>query len=228
MKSYLIKLLNIFTKLSFKISLFSTIGYITATGVPTYLDPLLKTHIIYHERIYPLGYWILLPSILVFIITYYGLEKNPKHNNHFSWLPLFIFGGIALFNFLPELPNGNVVMWTMLYCIVSFITNAIHFRKENATINTTEYIKSSISLWSIIMIALFSGYIAIIIPWTNNFTSTVNILLTNDSEKYKSISIFYFQLGVFSIYVFIGPIYEAYNNITQLIKSLLIIKNEKQ
>ena len=50
-----------------RISLFNALGLAMATGVPTYLDPLLKSHILWEGRSYFLGYWVLMLAPFLFI-----------------------------------------------------------------------------------------------------------------------------------------------------------------
>lgn len=221
------KAFYILDKFILKISIFNSIGCITATVVPTYLDPKLTSHIIYSKREYPFSYWVLLLSLFVFFFTYFGMIKFDRYKLYFSFIPLIFFITLILIsgNFCPECLNSNVLMWSVVYTIASIITAGIHFLKFNETNYNTEYIKGMISLWSVIMIALFSGYIAIIIPWVNLYIGTISKIIPNEMEQNISARLFYIQLGAFSIYMFWGPIYEAYARIIKLLDFLIKIKN---
>ena len=53
------------------VSVFNALGYAIAVSVPTYLDPLLKSHVRYGARTYQAGYWPALISVPILIATYY-------------------------------------------------------------------------------------------------------------------------------------------------------------
>ena len=158
----------------FKIGFFNSLGFALAVGVPTFFDPLLKSHVRFGAREYFLGPWVLLISPLVFIVTYWCIVKSSKHKYFFSWFPLAVSGIAVLWNFRPELPHANVTLWIIYYCVASFFASWIRYTPMDFNfvcdgsihINARiERIKESISQWRTILISIATGFLALIVPW---------------------------------------------------------------
>jgi hypothetical protein len=112
-----------------RISLFNALGLAMATGVPTYLDARLTTHIFWGSRSYSLGYWVLLFTPLLFISSI-ACFRYVRAWTARVWVPsgLLVLAGLgSLLNFRPELPHVNVTAWVLLFALASVCASLIHY-----------------------------------------------------------------------------------------------------
>ncbi len=217
-------------RFALKISLFNSLGFMFAVGVPTLVDPLLKSHVAYGARHYFLGPWVLLFALLAFSGTFLILIKRKYF---LSWLPIAVLGTGLLWNFRPELPHGNVTFWTAIYCIASFVTSWIYCTTVDSSYITDkcihrsariERIKESINYWRTISIAIAAGYLAILVPWTNLLWTMTDKIVREPQDRFLLATISGVQLALFSIYVLAGPVTEAFLKTQTISDELLKIR----
>lgn len=219
-------------RFAIKISLFNSLGFMLAVGVPTFVDPLLKSHVAYAygARQYFLGPWVLLLPLFAFFGTYLILIKR---RYLFSWFPIAILGAASLWNFGPELPHGNVALWTTIYCITSSVTSWIYCSKVDSSYITDESIhvsarieriKESINYWRTISIAIAAGYLAILLPWISLLWTITDKFVLDHRERLLLATVWGVELALFSIYVLAGPVSEAFLKTQTISNDLLKIK----
>lgn len=94
-------------KFALKISIWNAIGYVVSVGGPTIVDPAIEHHVEYGARTYPLGYWILLPSIMVLGLTYFVNIKNWSAviKGSLALVVLVVPTWATLWNFVPGFPE---------------------------------------------------------------------------------------------------------------------------
>lgn len=218
-----------------KIASFNTLGFCIATGIPTYLDPLLKTIGAYEPRQYPLGFWILLVGPSIFVSNYLCLKKLASLNLRI-FLPgliLFFVGFISLVNFLPEFPHGNVSTWILLFTLTSIISSWIHYtslkveRLNDNSIHQSariEWVKETAAFWRSISIVVIGSYMGLLATW---FMGNWDWVFKTVSDKEEQILMGLFltiQIALFSIYVVFGPIFESLNKAKSIADMLLKIE----
>lgn len=215
-----------------RISLFSSVGYLFATGYPTIIDPLLTTHVLYGARTYPLGYWIFLFAPLVYIPTYYLLKKKKYI---ISLLPLVIANALSLFNFFPEFPHAWIILLTVMYTAVAFISNSIHFANSDINyvfdisidrIAKIERLKSSISLWRTIAISIGGGYLALLMPAATLCWSAASYIATKQNEIFILQMTGGSHLAIFSLYVLVAPVIESLSMAEKFADGLLLVQSD--
>lgn len=220
-----------------KVSFFNALGATLAVGVPTYVDPKLKTHAYHPGQTYPLGLWVLLVGPIVLVLTYLCMTQFTKRKWHSSWLPLAIVDACALWNFRAEFPHINVVIWTACYCLASFVASRIRFARvefkfaDDAHIHINariERIKESISQWRTISVSMTTGYLALTIPWIAFLWISCASVVTDKKELFTLQMSQGIELLAFSTYVCVGPIIEAFSKYLFVSDGLLAIKNTKE
>lgn len=116
--------------LAVKISLFNMIGFAQAVAIPTIVDPLLEQHARYSlPPHYPMGYSVLAVAVLVFLATLSSMHLEPSKTRKCLW-HFAIFGVAASsvqWNFRPECPNANVIIWSILYAGTSAAICRLHY-----------------------------------------------------------------------------------------------------
>jgi hypothetical protein len=115
-----------------KVSIWNAIGYCFSVGIPTTIDPLLKHHVKYGARTYPLGYLALLLSFLVFYLTY-KTNVNEKFSGNqktiLTLLSLLLPAWLMLPNFLPEFPHVFVFTCPLAFAGLSAYAVYLHNAK---------------------------------------------------------------------------------------------------
>ena len=218
-----------------RIALFNSVGFIFATAGTTYVDARLTSHVVYSTRNYPLGYWICFLAPVIFFLTYLSLRKSM--NNHWNiFLPVVILltsGLIALPVFLPEFPHLGVtspICWLALLSLA--VTWIRHEPIGGAFLQDSqipcelkvERLKESITLWRTLATGFAIGYMALVIPAFSFFLSNNKQIVTKPDEN--SLLMVEEEIGfiLFTVYVFLGIIYEAVAKATLAADLLLTIK----
>jgi hypothetical protein len=222
-------------KLAFKIAAFNSIGFIIAVSIPTYLDPLLTSDVVYGPRHYTMGYWVNLFAILVFFPTYVSIIKAKVNWQKyiFSCLFLILCGTFVLWNFKPEFPHGNVVLCVIGYSVVSVVTVWIRYtplhmeyveNNEIAVQARIEGIKSTLNIWKTITYALIANYLTILYYWLKSFQEFNGYVVTKQEEMVLLNISSEIKAGIFLLYVVIGPLKESLYKIWGISREFFKIK----
>ena len=134
----------------FGIALLNSLGFVCSTGMPTFVDGRLTSHIIYGARHYPLGYWVCLPAPVIGALTYMCLQKC-KSARAKVVLPTAILVGagvLTLPNFRPGfIPHMAVTLGITLCAVASLASCWIRFGSTS-----TEYLKEAAIPWELILL----------------------------------------------------------------------------
>jgi hypothetical protein len=221
-----------------KLALFNTLGYCLVTFTSTFLDSRLTSHILWPQRTYPLGFWILMVGPLVFILTLICFKKV-KSTITKIWLPSTTFaviGFFSLLNFLPEFPHINVGGWILMYVIIGILTSWIHYTRirddyvTDSNISETariERIKESVTSWRTLAVTFTAGYLSLLIPWCVYYIVSISKLVTNAKDSYLLKVFVYSEIFLFSIWVALGVLYESWQKANKSAELLLHIKAGK-
>jgi hypothetical protein len=199
---------------------FTAVGMSLAVGVPTFVDSRMTSNRIFGAREYPMGYWILLIGPLVFVGMYYLLiaSSSVKKRIVKPIAYLLIVGCLSLLNFFPEFPNGNVILWLLLYFIGDVLCLWTHYTPIKSDyidlvdildIAKIEMIKESINFWRTSTLMVGVGYLAILVPWSNLIWTWPAKFLTNPKEEALGIMVCETQLLFFSFFFLFCPVLEG-------------------
>jgi hypothetical protein len=203
-----------------RIAGFTAVGMAFAVGVPTFVDPRLRTHRVFGARNYPMGYWILLMAPLIFFGMYYAykIASSTKKKMVFPLLFLIIVGCLSFLNFFPEFPHQNVMCWLLLYFIGDVVSLWVyHQQLRTDYIHSTDILddakieltKESINFWRTSTLSTGVGYLAIVIPWCTLTWTCVSTILTDPKEITLAGWACGAQLFPFSLFFLFCPIREG-------------------
>ena len=206
--------------LRLKVAFFNAVGLLVAIGSPAVFDPLLTTHVQFGARHYPYVGWLLLLCPVAFVGTYFSLTKRaPIRNPLVSILWVAIPGIGAAFAFPPERPHFGVLTWTFGYCLLSFLT--VFFRQsrdgylylEDPDVpfdSKLERLKATISTWQQLTIYSLAGYLAFVIFQISIIWTISQVIVTAQNEKFLFGELCGMQIAIFSVFVIMGPLNEAF------------------
>lgn len=210
------------TRFAVTLASFNSAGMTLAVLAPTYLDSRLPGHVLYPQgREYPLGYWILLVGPAIFLATiavHRVIKKRPARMLALS-SPLLLFGGLSLFNFFPEFPHGFAGLWGLVYLLASVVASWIRYGKvrlkgiNDPAIDAglrSDRIKEGVTMWRTIATSMLFGYMVLIISWCSLITTQVKLVSTDPSEQWTIHNASVGALLLYSIFVLLGPVREAF------------------
>lgn len=218
-----------------RIALFNTLGYGFATGIPTYVDPLLKSHVRFGVRQYPLGFWVLLGCPVIYALTLALLRQTRWRLPvaALSSAPLLLCSLLAIWNFAPEFPHAAMVTIIAGHAVVGVVATSIHCRDYDkrsladhsiACQARIEIAKETIGFWRMATMSIGVACFAAAIPLVD-FTQRWNArFLTDPAEQHLLNGVLMLNIGVFSLYVVVGPFYEALKKANGAIALLSEIK----
>ncbi len=159
-------------RFALKIAICNSIIYCIATGTPTIIDPLLEHYVVHGARIYPLGLWILIPSILVLGLTYVIVNSKMASIKKalITFFALAVPTWLTIPNFAPEIPHLLILLapiwfgiWTALTTYVKFYDLRYDFitRTDMHRSIKIERLKMEHETWFRILLGFFAGYIVI-------------------------------------------------------------------
>jgi len=117
-------------------------GFSLAVGIPTWVDPLYESPA-FGRRTYPLGWWVLIFSLILAWATYRanvtktmglarGLDSNRAAGKGLvSFLLTLGTGALTLANFQPELPHLLVTGVVFASAAVTGISSYIHYSTQS-------------------------------------------------------------------------------------------------
>lgn len=216
-----------------KISICSSIAYLTATVPQIIVDPLLQHNLAFDgARNYRCTPFIIVPFLLVSIGTYYVMLNSRKIRWNISPFLSAILLSIPIF--YPEIPHGNLVtvsfIWMFLLISTLWIRNREILIFVDSTDNTAkiEYLKEEVQFWRMVIIGLAGGFFAVFIAW-ENFLFDLNKFIVDGYAKEVVIlnSMSFFVVGIMSIGLIICPLAEAVKKHRGITNLFLTIKKEK-
>jgi len=204
------------------------VGWINGLGIfitvlgPLIIDPRLKSHVQFPNRPYTYNWFWLLISIPVGLATYYfghgwKLRGWPSRtlNTIVPALGLLLSAFIVAFLFPPEFPHVGIIVWAFAYSFVSLFTVFFHLGRQDSdqfpnTSAALHRLKATISWWKQITLYAAAGYLAFAIflasvAWTIN-----SVMLTNQRERFFFGNAQMIQILVYSVFILIGPLNEAF------------------
>jgi len=227
-------------RLAIKISLFNVIGLLLAVAGPVVIDPQLATHVYgaEHARLRPHGAAIatLLCAVL-FVSTYVGLKRTRAVATSLlsSFIFLLLAGVAASFAFPPERPHMGVLMVTLSYALLSFLT--VYFRQsredyryvQDLTLSfegRLERLKATIATWQLILVYGAAGYLAFAVYLITVLWNVGPIMLADKNDIFWWGNINVLSIGLYSALVVIGPLNEAFQMVFRSIEQLSNVQRD--
>ena len=216
---------------------FGAAGYGIATGVPTYVDPRLHSHI--NGAIsYPLGLWVLVPIPFIFGAIWLAETriKNKLTRLVVTGACGSALGILSLFNFWQKPFHLHVIQWSLLYGICGIITFVIRhsiltdsrlFEPSISRSARIERIKEYVQSWRTCAIALGGGYATLVITWVTFMERDTERFVLNVAERNFAVSVFQGEIWFYSLFVILGPITEAFRKMSEAGNLLYLIKEEE-
>jgi hypothetical protein len=200
-----------------------------------YLDPKLRTHVLYGARTYPHGWiwWLFTPA--AFVLPYLALRffSSKGALSVGSIAPLLILAAIAAFSFPPERPHMGIVVCSFGFALVILATVACRLSGSDfayiadATIpfeSRLERVKATAAFWQMISVYAAAGYLAFVVAWQYAMWFITEKMVDSAQDK--------FTLGqnqtavtvAVTLCVVIGPLLEAFSNAFGAIVQLSNVK----
>jgi len=141
--------------------------------------------------------------------------------------------GIALFAFLPERPHMWVVETTLAYSVLSFLTVLLRISRGPAQyINDStlsfqgrlERLKANVSLWRQITICGTFGYLVLAIVEMIVVWNVALVMVSNRGEQILLFNVSLCSLLLYSVFVVLGPLKEAFGLTVEHIQKLSTTK----
>lgn len=220
-----------------KLGLFNGLGMLFIILGPLIIDPQLKSHNQFPNRLYSCWHWILcLMCIPIGFGTYYlgyGWKKQ-IYNTLSPTLILILPAFIISFLLAPEVPHMGIVVWTFAYGFVSLFSVVFHQNRngeylDNPLLEFTgrlERLKATIALWQQITVYAGAGYLAFAIFLASVAWSIGQTMLSDPKERLFFGNSQVFQIMVYSIFIVTGPLYEALQTTLYYIEKLSSIKED--
>lgn len=231
--------MNGISRFELRVSLFNAIGLAMAIGVPTYLDAWLTTHIWWGSRSYPLGFWVLLLAPLVFITSTVCFRYIRGWRAR-VWVPstlVVVAGLVSLLNFRPEFPHVNIIAWVLLFAVASISASWIHYLPVQDTFlqspkirfeSKVDKIKEMVALWRAFSITFTATYAGLLIPWYMYYLKSTPVLVSDPVEAWVLKLWMCGEVGIFSVWMFLGPILESWSRTATVSDLLLRLPEEPE
>ena len=221
--------------LALKTSIWNAIGYAVTVGIPTIVDPLLEHAVKYGARIYPLGYWILLPSIVVLGLTYFVCVKKWSASTKRSlvFIILLIFSWATLGNFLPEFPHLWILLvpiwFGSLVALTVYVGNYwidYSFIQDGQIDRSVKMLRISLEhdSWFRILIGTIGGYVLILIyifMFMKDFIPTIS---TWQTEQFFLMIAYSVTIALNILLFLTGFVWEMLVKIKKIRDSLLNVR----
>jgi hypothetical protein len=192
-------------------------GYVLAVLPPIFIDPLLKSHVLFSSRHYPYALVCLPIYGLLVGVQFFLLKRAETLKPFYFSVCVFLIAILITFPlFLPEFPHGNVfavgAMTTFLSALSVFvwsISRQITVDSKSlrsAGLATLEYMKV---LFAFVRQGAFAGvalFGALFLAAYATGFKFVEAVVTDKSELFLLNSNLALQIGYYAVYCVVGPV----------------------
>lgn len=221
-----------------KIALLNALGFCLVVGATTFIDARLTSHVVFGARNYPLGFLICLGGPFIFLLSCIAAFKNTSNwfKIVFPTMILSVAGLASLPNFLPEFPHAGITAWLLGFCLLGLGSSWIHYFRipcnwisdPRIGINLKiERVKEHVKLWRTVAISLAFGYLALLVPWSNIIWAIAPKIATKDEEIAMLSNLGFAEVVFVSIYVLVGPVWEAFRKAHDAADLFLELRTEE-
>ncbi len=203
-----------------RIATLNSIGYCETVAVISYVDPRLSSHVLYGARIYTYGYFAIFLGLPLFIVTYAMLRarRGRAWQCFGSCFPILITSAIAMPVFRPEVPHGNLTMWTLTFSASAMIAAWLRNSGPNLAFVSNpkiplqarlEGLKSMLAIWQTLTLGTGAAVLGALVPWGLAILHNNDAIVTKESERFILNSASIFQFGTVALALLIGPVREC-------------------
>jgi hypothetical protein len=207
-----------------RIASMNAAGYFWTVIAITYVDARLKSHVLYGARSYRYGYVSSLLAIPTFIITLHLLRRATTRGRKCLASCLAILAAMlsSLWVFAPEVPHSGLVVWCLMYSIVSLAATWLRYsgpdlsfvqNQEIPLQARLEGLKSILSMWQAIALATSAGFLAGLVPWAVAIQATNSHVVVDQSDLFLLNSAGLMQVILVSVAILLGPIREVVSRV---------------
>ena len=227
-------------RFALKIASFMAVIFGLKCALYNWADPKLTTYcangVCYGAREHPLGHWVYLFSVPLFVGYYLLLDNKYSYLLKCGAILLFtvvVTVFLSIINFNPPFPNFGFLsfMLQLVFCSVfaiwaryvdaDFSVVADTSIEEHARI---EWVKEKLSFWRSLTISATLGYFWILIPWMRSQDVEAARVVTDPDEVRIVEEVFRLQQWMLFAFILCGPIGEAINKMRTITGLLLLFK----
>ena len=214
--------------LNLEIAFANAVGSLFAVGIPTFIDSKLEHHIMGNSLgNYPMGYWVLLIGVLVFLLTLIVNVIDNSHKAFYTVLAIVIPTYLTLPNFLPQLPHLNVVIMPVYFGLISggvvlirdYKVDLSFLKSSKENIIKLEQLKVEYDFWFKVGVTSFGTYATIIITTALQINNIFEIITP------EPIEIFYLETA-FLIVLIANIIWFLTGLMREIIRKIMFIKQQ--
>jgi len=194
------------------------LGYLLATIPQVILDPLLFSHVAFHDRHYPQA-WLVAPiAISVLITTFLAACRERKHRTVIVMLPFTVACVLSIPIFTPELPHGNLTFVFVVWLVLGMSTMWLHDLSLNNPADRVplpaesvqiEYIKEQLAIWKACTFGIVALYLGLLVTTLKELHAFNHDIVEDKAEIFLLDIYNNFQVMMLSLFVLVGPLYEA-------------------
>jgi hypothetical protein len=193
------------------------IAYPLAVLPPIFIDPLLKTHVIYPSRHYPDAPWCLAIYAILIGATGVLLKRTKTLAPVYASVGMFLAAILVSFPiFRPEMPHGNLFAVGMTTTFLSAFSIFVWSIGDQIALDPKtlksggeamfEYVKA---LFSFVRQGAFAGvtlFGALFFAAYSNGFEYAKMTVTDVSDRFFLNMNTGFQIGFYAIYAVVGPV----------------------
>ncbi len=212
----------------------SLIGFLYATVPPQLIDPILKSHVRFPDRVYEHN-WMTVPLGVFVLIATWWLAKR-KVSVIVLAAPVWIAALIANYViFEQEFPHGHTTfiaaVWSGIMGAWVWIRNSCDdaLDKLEAAIKNglendllLEYVKGYISFFRALAFGLGTGFFGLVVSAIATGLEVGHGIVTSKADIHVLIVLNGITYSVFGLFLIFGPIHEALRSWLKLAQQLLV------
>lgn len=172
----------------------NSLGYLISVGIPIFLDPMIRHHVLYGPRTYDHSGAIMLLSIIIFLFTFVltisNLQSQIKSVLNFIILVGIVWSLLPIFK--PEYPHAAVFLIPLTFGIITSASIYIHYYKIDSSIlesskdNTIkiEKIKLEYETWFRFFLVILTGYVAVYISFGSGLKNLSSLITYDGGEQF--------------------------------------------
>src|ERR1043166_3216255 len=213
-----------------RLCLFNGLGICLALSSPLIVERHLQTFTLARLAVWPWAYSGLVSYMialaiasLVAVATFKFMDRHQAGGRN-VWVPPVCVGIpiIALSFFFPwgKWPHMGMWLWAVAFSVLSHSFVVCRKGRHHSHLETLESLKATITTWQLIVVYSFTAYLAYVISALYIMWLVSEKLVTSDQDRVILFSSCSFQIAVFSMMIFLGPVREAWQETFASVRAL--------
>jgi len=220
-----------------RIASVNAIGYALAVVIATFVDARIPSHVRYGARHYRYGYAIAVLAAPVFVVTYLALQRAQTRGwkCFASCAPLIGVVLASLWVFAPEVPHGGIVGWSTGYAVASLTATWLRYSPPDLTFIHDERVplqarleglKSILTMWQVISIAVGAGFLAALVPWATLIPAQNAHVVAQEGDLFFLNEFAMTEMVIVAIAFFVAPIRELVVRLVAISSAFAEFRND--